>query len=422
MSDSFAEMDRAYGAGVVRDPYPTFQKLRRECPVQPLTTHEMFGIGLQLPRPDDAPPIFTVLSHETVSEVLRDGERFSSKVYEQTMGLVMGRTILQMDEPAHRRYRGLVQKAFTKKALERWESDLIQPVVNSHVERWERDLIRPVVTDHVERFAARGHADLRRELTFPFPVTVIAGMLGLDEDDLEDFHRWAVELISIGFDFQRSVQASKVLGEYLAGLVAERRDDPRDDLTSVLAHAELDGNRLSDDDIIGFLRLLLPAGAETTYRSLSNLIFALLTHTDQLEALRRDRSLLDAAIAEGLRWEPPITGIIRQCTRDTELAGVKIPQGAMIGVCLAAANHDESRYENPDAFDIFRPLKQSMEFGFGAHRCLGMHLARSETRVAIETLLDRFPDLHLDPEAEDVHVTGLVFRTPTALPVRFTPA
>ncbi len=94
----------------------------------------------------------------------------------------------------------------------------------------------------------------------------------------------------------------------------------------------------------------------------------------------------------------------------------------MIGVCLAAANHDESRYENPDAFDIFRPLKQSMEFGFGAHRCLGMHLARSETRVAIETLLDRFPDLHLDPEAEDVHVTGLIFRTPTALPVRFTPA
>ncbi len=406
MSDSFAEMDRAYGAGVVRDPYPTFQKLRRECPVQPLTTHEMFGIGLQLPRPDDAPPIFTVLSHETVSEVLRDGERFSSKAYEHTMGLVMGRTILQMDEPEHRRYRALVQKAFTMKALE----------------RWERDLIRPVVTDHVERFAARGHADLRRELTFPFPVTVIAGMLGLHEKDLEDFQRWAVELISIGFDFQRSVQASKVLGEYLAGLVAERRADPRDDLTSVLAHAELDGNRLSDDEIIGFLRLLLPAGAETTYRSLSNLIFALLTHTDQLEALRGDRSLLDAAIEEALRWEPPLTGIIRQCTRDTELAGVRIPEGSMIGVCLAAANHDESRYENPDAFDIFRPLKQSMEFGFGAHRCLGMHLARSETRVAIETLLDRFPDLHLDPEAEDVHITGLIFRTPTALPVRFTPA
>ncbi len=167
---------------------------------------------------------------------------------------------------------------------------------------------------------------------------------------------------------------------------------------------------------------MLPAGAETTYRSLSNRIFALLTHTDQLEALRRDRSLLDAAIEEGLRWEPPITGIIRQCTRDTELAGVKIPEGAVIGVCLAAANHDESRYENPDAFDIHRPAKQTMEFGFGAHRCLGMHLARSETRVAIETLLDRFPDLHLDPEAEDIHVTGLVFRTPTALPVRFTPA
>ncbi len=406
MSNSFEEMDRAYGAGVVRDPYPTYQKLRRECPVHPLGAHEMFGLGLAFERPEGTPPLFTVLSHDAVSEVLRDAERFSSKAYESTMGLVMGRTILQMDEPEHRRYRGIVQKAFSKQALE----------------RWERDLIQPVVTDHVERFAARGHADLRRELAFPFPVTVIAGMLGLDEKDLEDFHRWAVELISIGFDFQRSIQASKVLGEYLAGLVAERRADPRDDLTSVLAHAELEGTRLSDDEIIAFLRLLLPAGAETTYRSLSNLIFALLTHTDQLEALRGDRSLLDAAIEEALRWETPITGIIRQSTRDTELAGVKIPQGAMINVCLAAANHDETRYENPDAFDIFRPRKQSMEFGFGAHRCLGMHLALSETRVAIETLLDRFPDLHLDPEAEDVHVTGLIFRTPTALPVRFTPA
>ncbi len=405
MSDPFEELDRGYGAGSVRDPYPIFAEWRRKGDVQPSTPHEMMGLQLG-PRPDNAPPGFTVLSHAAVSEVLRDGERFTSRAYATTMGIVMGHTILEMDEPEHTRYRSLVQKGFTKKALARWESELIGPVIR----------------ECIDSFAADGRADLRRSLMFPFPVNIIARMLGLPDTELDRFHRHAAELISIGFDWERGLRASKALGETFAALIAERRRDPRDDIVSVLTHAEIEGNTLSDDDIIAFLRLLLPAGAETTYRSASNLLFGLLTHPEQLEAVRKDRSLIPQATEEALRWESPLTGIIRMASRDTKLAGVAIPKGAFLSVCVAAANHDETRYDAPEKFDIFRPARQHMSFGFGAHRCLGMDLARLETQVALEALLDRFPDLRLDPDVEDVHITGLIFRSPTSLPVLFTPA
>jgi cytochrome P450 len=248
---------------------------------------------------------------------------------------------------------------------------------------------------------------------------VIAGMLGLPKSDLPQFHRWAVQLISFAFDPATGMAASQHLAEYLTPLIAERRERPGDDLISVLARAELDGARLDDAHILGFLRLLLPAGAETTYRSSSNLLFGLLSHPEQLEALRADRSLMEQAIEEGLRWEAPLTGIARRCTRDAEVAGQAIPAGAVVSVNLGAANHDESRYERAEDFDIFRTPRQHMAFAFGAHRCLGMRLARMETEVAVGTVLDRLPALRLDPDAEDVHITGRGFRAPRSLPVRF---
>jgi cytochrome P450 len=337
---------------------------------------------------------------------LRDGKRFSSAGYAATMGPVMGHTILEMDEPEHSRYRGLLQKAFTKKALE----------------RWERDLVRPVVNGLIDRFADRGQADLVRELTFPFPVSVIAGMIGLDEGDHPTFHRLAIELISVSVDRERGLRASQQLSELFSRVLEQRRAEPRDDLVSVLAHAELDGTRLTDEEIYSFLKLLAPAGAETTYRSSSNLLFGLLSHPDQLDAVRRDPELLPQAIEEGVRWEPPLLGILRTATCDTEVGGVLIPEGASVNVNLGSANRDESRWERADEFDISRPARQHMAFAFGAHRCLGMHLARLETTVVLEALFERLPGLRLDPEAEDVHITGLVFRAPQCLPVRFDPS
>jgi len=409
---SFDAFNRASGMGAVRDPYPIFDALRAaQGPVARIQPGLFLGgagggdSGMELPLGMDG-DVYVALSHEAVSQVLRDAELFSSAAYAHTMGQVMGRTILAMDPPEHGRYRELIQKAFTKKAIEVWERELIAPVVNGLI----------------DRFAARGHADLVRELTFPFPVAVIAGMMGLPASDFPAFHRLAVELISVTANFEGAVRAGQGLQAIFARVLAERRASPRDDLVSVLAHAELDGTRLSDDEIFSFLRLLAPAGAETTYRSSSNLIFGLLSHPEQLEAVRADRSLVPDAVQEGLRWECPLLGILRTATRDTEVCGVPIPAGSPVSLHLGAANHDPERWERPHEFDVFREKKTNMAFAFGPHRCLGMHLAKCETEVVLNAVLDRLPGLELDPAAEDVHVTGMIFRAPLALPVIFDPA
>jgi len=401
--DPFAAFDQAAGAGVVRDPYPIFAEMRRECPVHTGPFADRFG----LPEPSGMMArdgrYYTALSYNAVQQVLLDGETFSSSGYAPTVGMLMGHSILEMDEPEHGRYRALIQQAFGLKAMEGWEVAIVAPIVNQLI----------------DRFAERGRAELVRELTLPFPIQVIAAMLGLPPADLPQFHRWAVELISIMVDISRGIEASQKLRDYFATVLADRRSNPRDDLISVLAQAELNGQRLTDEEIFAFLRLLLPAGAETTYRSSSSLLFGLLRNPDQLEAVRNDRSLIKRAIEEGLRWEPPLTGIARLAMREVDLEGVRIPEGAVVSVCLGAANHDDTRWEKPDEFNIFREPKTHMAFAFGAHTCIGMHLARMETRVFLNALLDRLPGLRLDPEAEDVHVTGLGFRAPRTLPVVF---
>jgi cytochrome P450 len=287
------------------------------------------------------------------------------------------------------------------------------------MEVWERELVRDVVNEQIDNFIDREpkRADLVRELTFPFPVIVIARLLGLSREDLPMFHRRAVQVISAGFDADRAEQASQALYEYFCGIIAERRKSPSDDVISVLAQAELEGTRLTDEEICSFLRLLLPAGAETTYRSSSNLLWGLLSHPDQLDALRTDRKLMAQAIEEGLRWEAPLIGIMRTAARDTEVAGVAVPEGSVIAVNIGSANHDEKYWEHPEEFDIFRPPRQHLAFAWGPHMCLGLHLARMETRVALTQVLDRLPGLGFDPDVEPTPITGAVFRAPTALHV-----
>jgi cytochrome P450 len=405
--DPFAAFDRSAGIGVIDDPYPLFAAARAAGALHRQDVRAEVGleVGADAAGRTGAPAVFTAYSHEAVQAVLRDGETFSSRGYAEVMGPVMGRTILEMDEPEHHTYRALVQQAFSRRAME----------------RWEREVIRPVVDEHLDPIAGRGRAELMREVTFPFPVTVIARMMGLPAGDLEQFHRWAVEIISVGVDEARARRASRELAAYLAPIVERRRAaPPAPDLISTLAHAEADGRRLDDEEIFSFLRLLLPAGAETTYRSSSNLLFGLLTHPEQLATLRRDvDGLVSAAIEEGLRWEPPLLTILRIATRDTTVAGVEVPAGSMVVVNLGSANRDETVWEHPERFDILRRPRPHLAFATGPHTCLGMHLARLETRVLLERMLARLPDLRLDPEAPAPRITGMTFRAPTALPVRF---
>jgi cytochrome P450 len=389
---AFDEFDDSI-AGDVRDPYPELAEARRTTPVQRLD-----GVG------EGAPAYFTVYRHADVAQVLRDNETFSSAILTEVMGPIMGEhIILGMDAPEHRRHRALVSKSFQAKILARWETELVERVVS----------------DLIDEFAADGHADLVRQFTAHFPVLVIARILGLPQADYPQFQRWTIAIVAANAQWERGLAASQELRDYLAEVLKERRRHPQDDLISELATTELDGDRLSDEEIFSFLRLLLPAGAETTYRSSGNLLYALLTHTDQLDAVRKDRSLIPQAIEEALRWEPPLLITSRIATRDTQIGDVSVPGGSPIVVMMGSANRDETKYEDPDRFDIFRDPQQHMSFGNGPHLCLGMHLARLETRVALTGLLDRLPNLRLDPAGDDPHIHGQIFRSPTSLPVLF---
>jgi cytochrome P450 len=400
--DPFERFNRSNGMGIVQNPYPVFVELRNEAPIQKADLRKMFGLEVPEPPPG-SPPVYSASSYEAVVQVLRDGETFSSQMYSAIMGTVMGHSILEMDEPEHHRYRALLQQAFTKRSLELWEQTLVGRVID----------------ELIDEFVDEGKAELVRQLMFPFPVNVIAGLLGLPREDIPQFHRWTVELISVGIDFEGAVRSSNDLKEYLGGFLAERRVNPGDDMISVLAQAEMDGHRLDDEDIYAFLRLLLPAGAETTYRSSSNLLYGLLTHPDQLAAVVADRSLVPQAIEEGLRWEPPLLTIMRSATKDTEVCGVPIEKDAVIIVNMGSANHDESRWDNPEDLDIFRKATQHIAFAFGPHMCLGQHLARMETRVVLNKIFDRLPNLRLDRTAPEGPITGMTFRAPTAIPVLF---
>jgi cytochrome P450 len=216
--------------------------------------------------------------------------------------------------------------------------------------------------------------------------------------------------------------AAQAMRDYLAPLVEARRAEPTGDFLSDLVHAEVDGERLTDEKLYGFLRLLLPAGAETTFRAMGNALTALLTVPGLMERVQADRDLLPAVVEETLRWETSVTQVSRVATRDTEIAGCPVPAGAVLNVLTGSANHDEARYPDPEAFDPTRPPQNHMTFGTGQHQCLGMHLARMELRVGLGVILDRLPGLRLDPDAPPPVIEGLAFRGPNALHVRFDPS
>ncbi|KUI42578.1 cytochrome [Mycobacterium sp. IS-1590] len=396
--EDFGEFDD-FVSGDVRDPYTEMARLRREEPIQKI---EIPGVPGQ-----EGKPIVMVYRYEEAQQMLRDNETFSSAIIIQAFGDVFGKHVmLGMDEPEHGRHRALVAKVFSQKALARWEDTLVTKIGNALI----------------DRFAGRGRVDLVKEFNFPYPTLIIAGLLGLPQDDYAQFQKWSISLLSFTINPERGREASTALADYFRPILAARREEPRDDLISRLGAAEIDGEKLSDEEIFSFLRLLLPAGVETTYRSLGNLLFGLLSNPEQLDAIRADRSLIPQAIEEAVRWEPPLSMITRIASRDTELGGVHIPEGSSVMPVLGAANRQDERFPQPDQFDIFREAKANIGWGHGVHVCLGMHLARLEMRVALNLLLDRLPNLRLDPGADEAYIRGQVFRSPTALPIVFDPS
>ncbi len=408
-TEADAARNRAMGAGLVDDPYPVFRELLRECPV------ERGSLLQHFPNPasrqfDGIAADRTVTAHgyEVGIEVLRQSDVLSSEqFYGPALNAAIGKSVIGMDEPEHRRMRLLLQTAFSKPKMDRWKGSIIQPVVDEHLLR-----IRP-----------SGRADLYAEVAVNVPVQTIGVALGLPPEDRQQFFDWAVGMTSGG----EIMANSAAVAEYVKPLIAQRREQPTDDLLSVLADARIedvegveggDTRSLTDEEINIFVRLLIIAGAGTTYRAYGNLMFLLLSHPEQFAAVRDDRGLVAGAIEESLRVEQPLAWVQRVAVADTAVGGVEINAGCPVTVNVGAANHDPAEWgEDADDFDVRRDrADRHLSFGFGIHRCLGIHLARGELHVLLNRTLDLLPNLRLDPDAAMPHFTGLTFRMPTAVP------
>ena len=400
MTISTDSHDQPAAPDLASDPYGYFAHMRKAAPVWRGTLMESDLMPEELKSPEN----WTLFDFESVFTAFREDQVFASDLYNATIGLVFGPTILGMHGKQHHDHRSLVAKAFRQTALAQWEPEVIDPICDQLVDEFKND----------------GQADLVKAVTFEFPTRVTAALLGLPQEDLEMFRRLSLDLISITEDIEAGLNASIELGTYFQEQVDQRRSKMTDDVIGDLVAAEIDGEKLTDEAIISFLRLLLPAGLETTYRSSGNLLYLLLTHPDQLNAVRQDRDLIPAAIEEGIRYETPLVLVARNTTRDVEMHGMTIPEGAQITLCMGSANRDEKRWTDPDKFDIHRTRRAHISFAGGIHSCLGMHLARVETKAMLNSLFDRVTDLQLVP-SDDSEIVGMPFRSPGSLPVTFRP-
>ena len=398
--DPFLADELMFGSSL--DPYPKLAELRAKGPVHKLD-YRVF-MGEHADATSGHLPHYVVVGYDEVVRCLTEPETFSNEAYKLNLGISFGRSVSTMDPPEHPRYRRIFQKAFLPQTVAKWGESVVDPVVNSLMEKFQR----------------RGSADLVQEFTLHYPFQIVYRQLDLPPEEGPTFHKLAIAQTVVSYDVAHGTEASRKLGDYFKVLVAERLRHPGTDLVSVLAQAEVDGERLPEEIMISFLRQLVNAGGDTTYRGTSVLLTGLLSNPEQLEAVRKDRSLVPQAIEEALRWDGPVLIQTRMAAKDVELGGVKIPKGAVLDVAAGAANRDPDRFPNPDRFDIFRkPQHKHLAFAYGPHVCIGQHLARVEMTRALNAILDNLHNLRLDPDKPAPEIRGIMMRVPKHLYVRF---
>jgi cytochrome P450 len=388
-----------------RDPYPAYERGRRESPV-------LLHTGLPL-------RVASVFRYEDCQAILRDPEQWSSVFpLRQVLGDagdVPPPSMLGSDPPEHTRLRSLVNKAFTPRIVQRLEPR-----------------VRALAAELLDAALEAGEVDLVEALTYPLPVVVIAEIIGIPAEDRGRFKRWSDEAIASlglvffgGMDPQRIARQRHLFDEmraYFVPLAEERKRRPREDLLTGLVLAEHEGSKLSHDEMLSMLVLLLVAGNETTTTLIGNAALELLAHPDAEKRLRDDPGLLPGAIDEVLRFASPVQFDPRRAQRAVELHGVAIEPDDFVLCWLGSANRDERVFERPDVFDVGREKNAHLAFGFGPHYCVGANLARLEARVAIGELLARTRRFERSgDEALPLHPSP-VFRAVTRLPLRLFPA
>ncbi|OYX89579.1 MAG: cytochrome, partial [Caulobacter sp. 35-67-4] len=345
--------------------------------------------------------------------VLRDTKTFTSGILMETgLGQFLdGLMITGLDGDEHRQLRGILQPSFTPAVMEEWRETYIRPLI-------QRYFIEPLVP--------LGKAELVTSVGVMFPIHVVYAVLGFQDDDpaaLETFATKALKVLGgMANDPEAKRAAFQAFQELydptLAAVQARRTSGAEGaDLISRLIRAEFEGRTLSDHQITNFVRMMLPAASETTSRTFAIMMTHLFDHPEVLERLRADRTLMRKVLDESVRHDAVATFKVRECQTDVTLQDVTIPKGSIISACVASANRDEAVFDNPDVFDIDRKQMAAFGFGFGAHMCIGMWLAKVEIEEAVGLLLDMLPSLRLDPDHPRPEVRGVSLRGPEAVHV-----
>jgi cytochrome P450 PksS len=391
------------------DPFPILAHLRRNEPVYRAT----------LP---DKTPVWLVTRYEDVLSLLRDGRfaksRYNAMTPEQLrkqpwvppMFRPLERNMLDVDPLDHTRLRGLVHKAFTPRLIDQMQKR-----------------VQTVADELLDAVSRKGRMDLIGDYALPLPMTIITEILGVPTKDHDKFHKWSKVIVSlnqfnVGWRAIPAVWAIWKFNRYLRSFFKIRRADPRDDLASALIQAEESGDKLSEDELLAMVFLLLVAGHETTVNLIGSGVLALLEHPEEMESLRSNPSLIQSAVEELLRYTAPVFMSTERFAReDVTIQGVTIRRGEVTLGVIGSANRDEEVFDNPDNLDLIREPNKHLSFGYGIHYCLGAPLARLEAQIAIKTLLARVQGLRLQGSTDSLRWRPSLFlRGLDALPIEYT--
>lgn len=377
-----------------RDPYPVYARLRDEEPVAWVPAVELWLVT----RWDD---VYHVDAHP---------ETFTAETDPSTLNRTMGKNMLGSEGPHQQWIRRVVEAPFRPREVESRTEGMIPKLAN----------------ELIDGFHERGEADLFKEFAEPMSILSLRFMLGLDEASEEDLSRWNAGIMIGLANFERNREkqaiadgASGELGDAIGKVLDRLEAEPDGSVLSAMLHTEIDGRRMGRDEIVANTKLMLSGGLQEPRDLIALVVWALLRH-ELLESVRADRSLVKPAIEETLRCYAPVGTSTRQTTEDTELGGVGLEKGALIGAVLSSANRDPRRFTDPDGFAIQRKEGAHLAFATGNHFCLGAWLGRYQARASLEAVLDRLPNLRLDPE-QPVEIRGWEFRAPLSLHVRWAP-
>jgi cytochrome P450 len=376
-----------------RDPYPVYKRLRDEEPVSYVDS-----VGLWL-----------VTRWDDVERVDKTPDIFTGETEPSTLNRTFGKNLLGSEGEYHQRIRSIIYPAFRVQAIGHYPDEVIAPLAN----------------ELIDEFAARGEVEFVSEFAEPLSTRVVKRTLGLADVDDDTLRRWFVELATGAANFEGDPDkqaiadnASREVNETVQPILDRLESEPDDTVLSSMLHAEVDGQRLTREEIQSNLKVMIVGGLQAGTDLIAISLWALLAHPEQAEQVKADPALINQAIEEGARWHSPVGTSTRQATRDTELGGVKLEQGALVAAVLSSANRDERHWADPDRYDVHRREGSHLAFATGPHLCIGARLGRYEARTSWRLLFERLPNLRLDPD-RPIELSGWEFRSPHHLHLLF---